>query len=330
MTNEIRGMDEVHVDDILRVVGDLPEIERFKTDLWSFDRAVGFGNKLGTTLRSLIELYGNEASGKSTLGYYLAGKVASERGIWIADLEGTMDKWYVNDVTARAGHTGIIRVSDYGETKRGKQSWVPHEQQLQQSIDSILDEDYGAGMVDSIGAFVSAVSGAKDLGERSVGQEAKTINDASKRVATWLRIADDAKLYIYINHTHPNIGGHGFDTPGGRKKKYLSNVRLWIRRLESDIPSGSGNFVAKIVVQKLKYGASGKEALVYFIPGYGVSKEMTDVFDCIKEGIAERGASISLNGKKMGRISTLASKALEPQKNAALFKQFQQALDALP
>jgi recombination protein RecA len=323
--DEVRGMEKV-----LRVVSDLPEIERHETGLWSFDRAVGFGDLRGITLRSLVELYGPEASGKSTLAYYLAGKVAGERGIWVADLEGTMDKWYVNDVTEHAGHSGIIRVSDYGQTKRGKQSWVPHEQQLSDSIDAILDKDYGAGVADSIGAFVSAVSGAKALGERSVGQEAKTINDASKRVATWLRIADDPKLYIYINHTHPNIGGHGFDTPGGRKKKYLSNVRLWIRRTESDIPAGSGNFVAKITVQKLKYGASGKEALVYFIPGYGVSKEMTNVFDCIEEGLAVRGTSVELQGKKMGRIGTLAEKALEPNNHPKTFRPFAEALDAIP
>jgi RecA/RadA recombinase len=174
--DEVRGMEKV-----LRVVSDLPEIERHETGLWSFDRAVGFGDLRGITLRSLVELYGPEASGKSTLAYYLAGKVAGERGIWVADLEGTMDKWYVNDVTEHAGHSGIIRVSDYGQTKRGKQSWVPHEQQLSDSIDAILDKDYGAGVADSIGAFVSAVSGAKALGERSVGQP-----HPPKHRRTWL------------------------------------------------------------------------------------------------------------------------------------------------
>jgi hypothetical protein len=88
--------------------------------------------------------------------------------------------------------------------------------------------------------------------------------------------------------------------------------------------------VAKITVQKLKYGASGKDALVYFIPGYGVSKEMTDVFDCIEEGIATRGTSVELQGQKMGRIGTLAEKALDPAANIKTFRPFAEALDAIP
>lgn len=326
--NENGGLTTIRADDLLRVIGDIPDVTRFETGLWSLDYAVGFQNKWGIPLRSLVELYGPEASGKSTLAYYLAGKVAGERGIWIADVEGTLDKWYVDDVTRVAGHTGTIRISDYVEVKKKERVARPHEAQLEDSIDAILDGDYGAGVADSIGAFTSIVQRGKALGERTVGQEAKTINDASKRVSCWLRIADDPKLYVYVNHTHPNIGGHGFDTPGGRKKKYLSNVRLWIRRLESNIPAGSGNFVAKVAVQKLKYGASGKEALIYFIPGFGISKEMTDVFDCINLGLANRGAVVSLGGNKMGRISTLAKRAEEPEKFMDSFAPFAQALAA--
>lgn len=318
-------------NDETRVIGDVPEVLRIQTGLYSFDRSLGQFGKMGIPLRSLVELYGPEASGKSTLAYWLAGKVAGPKGIWVADLEGTLDKWYVDDVTKRAGHTGTIRISDYGEHKRGaaKKSVRPHEIQLQEAIDSLLDDEYVAGVADSIGAFVSLVSSAKDLGERSVGQEAKTINDASKRVANWLRVAEDPKLFIYINHTHPNIGGHGFDTPGGRKKKYLSNVRLWIRRAESDVPSGSGNFIAKIKVQKLKYGAAGGESLVYFIPGYGVSREMTAVFDCVEAGSAVRSTTIKMGGESHGYLKTLAKKALEPEKNAATFQPFFDELERL-
>ncbi|MEK7178159.1 MAG: hypothetical protein AAB721_00670, partial [Patescibacteria group bacterium] len=167
---------------------------------------------------------------------------------------------------------------------------------------------------------------------------AKTVADASRRVAAWLRVTEDPKLCFYINHVHPNIGGHGFSTPGGVTKGYVANVRVWLQRIDNDIPDGSGNFLAEARVQKLKHGGTNPErkGLVFFIPGFGISKEMTNVFDCIRLGLAERGAVIKLSkfdikkGKdemvSMGRIGDLVEKAQEPTKHVELFKNFSEAL----
>jgi len=323
----------------IKFIGDVYPVQRFVTGLWSLDRALGFRGENGMPLRSLVELYGHEHSGKSSLAIYVAAKVNPKGTVWLADIEGTTEEKYIKEVMKNAGFTGTIRVADYAEDKKGKPMLRPHEKQLQDAIDSILEPEVSAAIVDSLGAMWPIVDSAKELGERSVGQRAKTIADASRRVAAWLRITEDPKLFIYINHVHPNIGGRGFSTPGGVTKSYTANVRLWLQRIDNDIPEGSGNFLAEARVQKLKFGGANPErkGLVFFIPGFGISKEMTDVFDCIRLGIAERGATIKLkqyDNKKgkdemvsMGRIGDLVEKAQNPAQNKALFKHFADALE---
>ncbi len=320
-----------------RVEGDMPDVTRKRSGLWSWDRAIGFQGELGTPDRGIIELYGDEHTGKSTLAYYLISKRAGAGAIVVCDLEGSIDAKYIEQVSDTAGHKGPIRVVNYSELKKGQQVPRTHESMVEEAIDALLDDDVDASLVDSYGAFASIASRAKHLGERTVGQEARTLNEAAKRVQTWLRNNDIGKWYFVINHTSPNIGGGGgFTTPGGRKTKYLAIVRAWIRRKANDWPAGTGNFVAEITFQKLKYGIKGRKCWVYFIPGYGISREMTAVYECIEMKLAKKDAVIKLevmDGEdkqikwmSQGRISTLARKALDPKKHRKTFQPFFAAL----
>jgi len=320
-----------------RIIGRVPTISRVPSGLCSFDRAVGFRGELGTPARGILELYGDEHTGKSTLAYYLTSRRAADRRIVVCDLEASIDKAYVEQVTHAAGHTGqVLLIDDLGKDK-GKVIPRSHEEMVGEAIDLILEDDVSGVIVDSYGAFTSAVARGKPIGERSVGQEAKTLNDVAKRVNTWIRLNEDPKWYFVINHTSPNIGGQGFSTPGGRKTKYLAIVRAWIRRIDSDYPEGTGNFVAEVAIQKLKYGAKGRKGWVYFIPGFGVSREMTAVVDCIKLKLAKADNVVKLEvmdgddkewkWMSQGRIGTLAEKALDPEKNHKAFEPFFAALE---
>ena len=337
-------MDEVRGLETDRVEAMLPPVQWYTQGLWSLDRAVGFlrHGHLGWPGRSLIELYGDEHTGKSTLAYFIAGWFCGSRTLWVADLEKSLNVEYIEHVTRIAGHTGKIKVADYatGKTKLKPRS---DEIQMEETVDAMIDPSVGAGIIDSIGMFNSSVQAAKHVGERSVGQEAKTINDLTKRLSVKLLNATDDKLFFYINHTSPRIGagGGGFTTPGGRKKYYASNLRLWIRRKESDWPKGSGGFVSEVIVQKNKYGGNkGAKAYVYFIPGYGVSPEMTAIYECKEEKIARFGNTVKLylldpkdnefKWMSQGRISKLSEWALEPEKHRAVFQRFQDALGKEP
>lgn len=333
--SEVQGVEKTRIESTLPPVFWTPQ------GMWSLDRAVGFLKRghLGWPSRTLVELYGDEHTGKSTLAYYIAGWFCGDRKLWVADLEGTINTKYVERVTHVAGHTGIVKISDYSKGTKKKKPRT-HEIQMEEVIDAQLDPGVGAGVIDSIGMFFPIVLTKKHVGERAMGQEAKTVNDMTKRLANRLLNAEDSKLFFYINHTSPKIGGPGgFDTPGGRKKYYAANLRLWIRRKESDWPSGSGNFVAEVTVQKNKYGGNkGAKAWVYFIPGYGVSEEMTAVYDCKMTKRAQFGNYVKLylrdakdntfKWMSQGRISQLAKWAEEePHKHKAVFQRFKDALE---
>ena len=321
------------------IIGEIYPVVYAQTGLWSFDRALGFRGNVGVPLRSLFELYGYEHSGKSTLAWYLAASVRRDGRIYIADLEGTLEKDYIKSVVEHAGFSGEVEIVKYTELKKKKTVMRSHEAQLQEVIDALLDPKTQAAVVDSIGSFTPIMEAGKNLGETAWGKRAKVIADASRRILSHLRVAEDPKLIFFINHVHPIMGGgKGYDTPGGQTKKYAANIRVWLQRIDNKVPEGSGNFLAEARVQKLKVGGTHKDrrGLVYFIPGYGVSKEMTDVFDCVGVGIAKREASVQLlqfdtkKGEdvwvKMGRLSALAEKAEEPEKHKALFNHFAEAL----
>ena len=322
------------------IIGEIYPVVYAETGLWSFDRALGFKGKVGIPLRSLFELYGHEHSGKSTLAWFIAASIGRSGKIWIADLEGTLDKKYIKNVVENAGFSGEVEIVKYTEIKKKKTVIRAHSEQLKEVIDALLDPETQASVVDSIGSFIPILeAGSKSLEEAVWGKRAKAIAAASRRILSHLRVAEDPKLIFFINHVHPIMGGgKGYDTPGGQTKKYAANIRVWLQRIDNKVPEGSGNFLAEARVQKLKVGGTHKDrrGLVYFIPGYGVSKEMTDVFDCVGVGIAKREASVQLlqfdtkKGEdvwvKMGRLSALAEKAEEPEKHKALFNHFAEAL----
>ena len=178
----------------IKLIGDVYPLTYITTGLWSLDRALGFQGELGVPLRSLFELYGHEHSGKSTLAWYLSGRVRPDGTVWIADLEGTLNPEYIMEVMSHAGFQGTIRIADYTKLKGRKRVVRSHEEQLQDSIDALLDIETSAAVVDSIGAFYPIVDRGKDLGERSVGQRAKTIADASRRILSHLRVAEEPKI----------------------------------------------------------------------------------------------------------------------------------------
>src|SRR3990167_1979528 len=99
MTNEVRGVEKVSgAGGEIEIIGDIYPVTRVVTGLWSFDRALGFRGDNGIPLRSLIELYGHEHSGKSTLGWYLSSKVNPTGTVWVADIEGTLSREYIIEV----------------------------------------------------------------------------------------------------------------------------------------------------------------------------------------------------------------------------------------
>jgi len=307
--------------------GMVPDIERIPTGLWSFDRAVGNKGVLGLPLRTLTELYGYEAAGKSTLGLYLLGCVRKEGEIGIMDLETSIDPEYVPMAAGQSGFTGNIKTIDYAIMKKKKKVQRYHEAMAQEAAEMLLKSGSNGFMLDSLGMWMSQEEMDGEIGDANWGKRAKGIAQWSRRCLAYLRIAEDPKVVIAINHALPTMGGKGHYTPGGVTKGFAAGVRLFMFRKDS-ASFDDGAFQAEVVVEKLRYGGAHKErrGIVFIIPGLGVSPEMTAMLDCVRLGLAERDNTVKVNGESIGKINTLLKWATKGETHK--FKVFFDALEA--
>jgi len=314
---------------------------RIPLGLWGVDRTL-LGNKMdkGLPVPSMIELYGAEHTGKSTFAMYIAAKVAGGEEVVYCDFEGTtmMAPDYAVNVMRNAGFIGTLRFVDAAEKVKGKTVHRTHEAMFQETLERMYEPQVRVAIVDSIGMFTPATEKKKKLGERDVGQRPRTIADASREIRWILRetyiAGHEPKVFIFVNHTHPTIGGSGgFWTPGGVTKQAAADIRLFIRRRENDIPDGASNFLAIVQAQKMKIGgkSGARQAYLFFVPNYGISPEMTAIMDGVDWGVVDRKATVKVrdeNGdmESIGYMSKLVDSAVAG-KDKTKFKKVIEALE---
>ena len=324
--------DDAFVPDV-KVTGRYPQLKRIKTGLYSLDSAVSYKGNLGLPLQVLIELYGYTNSGKSTLAYYLAGKVSSELGkttIPIADLEFADTQGYIPRAVGIGGFAGEVKMMDLTDEKDQP---LRHSRVLMNLIKSLYyDDDVAAAIWDSIGATQSDVQWEEffnpkakgDVGQAFMGRKAFLVG----RLADVINDALKSKLstFIALNHVKQVLGGRGHTTPGGDGKGFLAGVRLMIwkgeafRENDEDDSSPYIGFGVNGQVEKLRFGGPGRKFQYYIVPGLGVHpgvSAMLDAFEITarldklkKKGkigkevasymTAERGARVKLDGKSLG------------------------------
>lgn len=286
------------------VIGSYPEIVRARTGLYSLDWAFSSRGNLGVPMRTILELYGYTNAGKSTLAYYLAGKVTNKGKVNVADLEAA-DIEYIKQALENTGMDGQVEILDLIDDK-GKP--IPHEEILQTAVRSIKEETTRAVILDSVGAIIPIAEASGDFGEAFMGKRAKLVSQFSRSVNSHLMTKDSPSLCIVINHVHSIIGGRGHVTAGGENLKYLAASRVMIWNNEtitaeedagSEFPIG---FLVSGKLEKLRYGGRGREFSYYIVPGYGVHEGASAMFDCFNLGLAERGATVKIDGKSLGYL----------------------------
>lgn len=310
--NEKNSDEILHGEDVIIDEGSYPTLARTRTDLFSLDYALSSKGDLGLPLRVVTELYGYTNVGKSTLSYYLAGKVAqqSNTSLSICDLE-MLDRDYVKVAVAASGFKGRLKVSDLVDEKK---KILPHEKVLMTLAKDLLKEENGAIIWDSVGATqamaeVDVLSDPKaQFGEAFMGKKAKFVSQVTLAMRTALLTKETPSTALVINHVHGTMGGKGHTTTGGERLKYIAGVRLmmWTTETfyskEDDPNSQPLGFLVKGQVEKLRFGGRGREFTVFIVPGFGVHVGATAMFDCFTFGLAERGASVKLDGKNMGYL----------------------------
>ena len=264
---------------IMRLGDDIPvNVEAISTGSLSLDMALGIG---GVPRGRIIEIYGPESSGKTTLALHILASAQKAGGeVAFIDVEHALEPAY-----ARALGVDIDSLL-ISQPDTGEQALDITEALVRSAAVDVV-------VVDSVAALVPRSELEGDMGDSSVGVVARLMSQALRKLAG--TISKTNCIVVFINQLREKIGvmyGNPETTPGGRALKYFSSVRIDVRRVETLKSNGEmvGNRTrAKIV--KNKVAPPFKEAEFDIIYGEGISKvgEIIDIG--VKLELIEKGGA---------------------------------------
>jgi len=273
---------------IMRLGEDIPvNVDAISTGSLSLDLALGVG---GVPRGRIVEIYGPESSGKTTLALHILASAQKKGGeVAFIDVEHALEPAY-----ARALGVDIDSLL-ISQPDTGEQALDITEALVRSGAIDVV-------VVDSVAALLPRSELEGEMGESSVGVVARLMSQALRKLAG--TISKTNCIVVFINQLREKIGvmyGNPETTPGGRALKYFSSVRIDVRRIETLKVGGEmvGNRTrAKIV--KNKVAPPFKEAEFDIIYGEGISRvgEIIDL-GCRLELIDKAGAWFTVAGERI-------------------------------
>lgn len=289
-------------------------VETFPTGALGLDLALGVG---GLPKGRIVEIYGPEAGGKTTVALHMVAEVQKKGGIaGFIDAEHALDPVYAKRIGVDIDNLYI------SQPDNGEQALEIAETMVRSGAIDIV-------IVDSVAALVPKAEIEGDMGDSHVGLQARLMSQALRKLTGV--IGKTSCTVVFINQLREKVGvmfGNPETTTGGRALKYYSSVRLEVRRGEQIKKDGQaiGNRT-RIKVVKNKVAPPFREAEVDIIYGEGISRE-GDILDlAASEDIVNKsGAWYAYQGNKIGQGRENAKIFL--RENPAVMEEIEQQVRA--
>ncbi len=264
-------------------------IEAVPTGSLSLDIALGIG---GMPRGRIIEIYGPESSGKTTVALHVVAEVQKQGGIaGFIDAEHALDPVYAKNIGVDIDNLYI------SQPDSGEQALEITETMVRSGAIDVL-------IIDSVAALVPKAEIDGEMGDSHVGLHARLMSQALRKLTAV--ISKTNCVVIFINQLREKVGvmfGNPETTTGGRALKFYSSVRMEVRRVETIKTGGEGvGNRTRVKIVKNKVSPPFKEAEFDIMFGQGISKE-GDILDLAAkcDVVVKSGAWYAYLGEKIGQ-----------------------------